>query len=89
MSTGPKLGLPALQEAGIGTRLEHQSQKAPQKHSGPEELKRQRQPVSKCPPRHGFVYPALLKSEPTFFMVLDDSECFSLGRATVHTGAYD
>lgn len=89
MGTGPEFGLPALKEAGTGTSLEQQSQKAPQKHSGPEELNRQRQPVSKCPPRHGFVYPALLKSEPTFFMVLDDSERFSLGRATFHTGAYD
>lgn len=57
------------------------------KLSGPDELKRQRQPVSECPPGHGFVYPALLKSEPTFFMALNDPECFSLGRAGfAHTG---
>lgn len=45
---------------------------------GADELKRQRHPVSEFPPGHGFVYPALQKSEPTFLMVLNDSECSSL-----------
>lgn len=44
------------------------------KQLGNEELKRQRHPVSEFPPGHGFVYPALQKLEPTFLMVLNDSE---------------
>lgn len=59
------------------------------KHSGANELKRQRRPVSEFPPGHGFVCPGLLKSQPTFLMVLNDSECFSLGRAAFHIWACD
>lgn len=83
---------PRGKEAGVGPRMTAWKPRVPgalETHSGPEELKRQRQPVNECPPGHGFVYPALLKSEPTFFMVLNDSECFSLGRAAFHTRAYD
>ena len=93
MSIRPGLGMAACKEAGKGYQPDgveaSERQKALEKHSGPEELKRQRQPVSKCPSGHGFVFPALLKSEPTFFMVLSDSECLFLGRATFHSWAYD
>lgn len=41
------------------------------------------------PAGHGFVYPAFLKSAPTFLMVLNDSKCSFFGRAAFHTWAYD
>lgn len=54
MSTRPGLGMPAWTEAGKGYQPDSveasERQKALEKHSGPERLKRQRQPVSRCPP---------------------------------------
>lgn len=46
--------MPAWTEAGKGYQPDSveasERQKALEKHSGPERLKRQRQPVSRCPP---------------------------------------
>lgn len=42
----------------------------------------------RVPAGHGCVYPAFLKSAPTFLVVSSDSKCSFFGRAAFHTWAY-